>query len=111
MAIDLGGEKRDEHAGVRAGDDTTSASLATCKKTMHPDEDSHAQRKSTTAPEKQTRGIDHDQPLPPCPRQIGGNHLALQSVNWEKQERKHRHAGDAGNTTDDNPNTASKPSY
>jgi hypothetical protein len=53
--MNLGGEKRDDHAGARARDDTTLTSLVTCKKTTHLDEDSHAQREMTTTPKERSQ--------------------------------------------------------
>jgi hypothetical protein len=82
-------------------------------KTMHPGEDTHVQHEPTTTLEEETRSIDHDytESLPPCPGQTGGGHVAPQSIDRAQQERKRRHVGDAGNTTNDDPNFDSKASY
>jgi hypothetical protein len=80
-------------------------------KTMHPGEDTHVQHEPTTTLEEETRSIDLHRISTTVPRQTGGGHVAPQSVDRAQQERKRRHVGDAGNTTNDDPNFDSKASY
>jgi hypothetical protein len=84
--------------------------LTTYKRTTHLDEDSHAQHGSITTPEVKTHVVVHGytEPPPHRPGQTRGGHVAPQSIDREQQERKCRHAGDAGNMTNGDPNIASK---
>jgi hypothetical protein len=95
---DLGKEETDEHDGVRAVDRSPPVNLTTCKK---------------TAPEVKTRGVDHDytEPPPPCLGQAGGGHTEPRSADREQWERRHHREGDAGSTTNNNPNVVLKASY
>jgi hypothetical protein len=96
-ATDLGREESGEHDSVRAVDGSPPVNMTTCKK---------------TAPEVETRGVDHDNTEPPPPRlgQAGGGHPAPQSAYREQQERKRRRERGTGSTGNNDPNVASKAS-